>query len=108
MKHHFLNLPSECHLKKVAGTQPTKNVEKAEVVNALRTRFPLELLLRLMALARSVFFYHLKPKVDKNAAIKQEVVKIYHENDGRYGYRRVTLELRKIMTINHKCVQSIM
>ena len=74
----------------------------------MRTRFPLELLLRLMVLARSVFFYHLKPKVDKNAAIKQDVTRIYHENDGNYGYRRVTLVLRKTMSINHKRVQSIM
>lgn len=56
----------ECHLKKVAGSQPAKNVEKAEIINALRMRFPLELLLCLMALARSV----LKPKVNKNAIIK--------------------------------------
>lgn len=74
----------------------------------MRTRFPLELLLHLIALARSVFFYHLKPKVDKNAVLKQEVARIYHENDGSYGYRRVTLALRKMMTINHKRVQSIM
>ena len=66
------------------------------------------MLLRLIELARSVFFYHLKPKVDKNAAIKQDVIRIYHENDGNYGYRRVTLVLRETMSINHKRVQSIM
>ncbi|OOF45384.1 integrase [Rodentibacter trehalosifermentans] len=69
---------------------------------------PLELLLHLAGLARSVFFYHLKPKVDKNVLIKQEVTRVYYENDGKYGYRRVTLALKKTMTINHKRVQSLM
>ena len=83
----------ECYSKKVAGTQPTKSAEKNLIVNALR--FSLELLLRLIGLVRSSFFYHLKPKIDKNAEILQQIVVIYHKNDESYGYRRITLELRK-------------
>jgi len=34
---------------------------------------------------------------------------IFHENQGRYGYRRITLELRnRGIVINHKTVQSLM
>ena len=59
-------------------------------------------------MARSVFFYHLKTKDNKNAAISQEIVTIYHDNHGNYDYRRVTFKLRETIKINHKKVQRIM
>ena len=59
-------------------------------------------------MARSVFFYHLKTKNDKNAALSQEIITIYHDNHGNYGYRRVTFKLRETIKINHKKVQRIM
>ncbi|WP_370795084.1 transposase [Gemmiger sp.] len=34
-------------------------------------------------------------KEDKYASVKEEITTIYHENRGRYGYRRITAELRK-------------
>lgn len=74
----------------------------------MRPRFPLEMLLRLIGLARRSFFYHLKPKVDKNAEISQQIEAIYHKNNKNYGYRRITLVLRKCLTINHKRVHAIM
>ncbi len=45
---------------------------------------------------RSTFYYHLKSlkKQDKYKEIKEEIFSIFHENKGRYGYRRITLELR--------------
>ena len=64
--------------------------------------------MQLVDLKRSTFFYHLAEKDDKNAAIKQEIVRIYHENDGNYGYRRITLALREIWLINHKKVQRLL
>lgn len=36
------------------------------------------------------------------------MARIYHKNEGNYGYRRITLELRATMIVNHKRVQSIM
>ena len=66
------------------------------------------MLLDLIGLARSVFFYHLKAKSDKNAAISQDIVSIYHDNHGNHGYRHVTFKLRKTLKINHKKVQRIM
>lgn len=46
---------------------------------------------------------------DKYEAAKAEITAIYHENKGRYGYRRITAELhnRKIH-LNHKTVQRLM
>lgn len=66
------------------------------------------MLLDLIGLARSVFFYHLKTKSDKNAAISHEIASIYHDNHGNYGYRRITLKLKETIKINHKKVQRIM
>ena len=45
--------------KKVVGSQPTKNTEKATVVKTLRWNFTLQILV----LARDVFFYHLKKSI---------------------------------------------
>ena len=48
-------------------------------------------------------------KADKYASIKEEIAAIYHENKGRYGYRRITAELRKRkFFLNHKTVQRLM
>lgn len=74
----------------------------------MRVHFPLQLLLTRIGLARSVFFYHLKPKGDSNAELAQQIEAVYHQHQGNYGYRRITLALRKIFTINHKKVQRLM
>jgi len=46
---------------------------------------------------------------DKYEDAKAEIVAIYHENKGRYGYRRITMELRnRKVSLNHKTVQRLM
>lgn len=48
-------------------------------------------------------------KADKYDAVKAEITAIYHENKGRYGYRRITTELRnRHILVNHKTVQRLM
>ena len=48
-------------------------------------------------------------KADKYASVKEEIAAIYHENKGRYGYRRITAGLRKRkFSLNHKTVQRLM
>ena len=62
-------------------------------------------------MARSVFYYHLKRmgKGEKYAAEKECICAVFHEHKGRYGYRRVTAELRnRGFGINHKTVQRLM
>lgn len=62
-------------------------------------------------MARSTFYYYLKKSKmpDKYAEIKEEIRAIYHENRGRYGYRRITMELHnRGYCINHKTVQRLM
>ena len=75
------------------------------------TEFALEILLKIIKLARSTYYYHLKQlnQVDKDQAIKVEIQAIYDEHKGNYGYRRMTLELRnRGYIVNHKKVQRLM
>ena len=60
---------------------------------------------------RSTYYYYVKQskKTDKYETIKEKILTIYHENHGRYGYRRITLELHNQgYKINHKTVQRLM
>ncbi len=60
---------------------------------------------------RSSYYYYVKQmkKQDKYALIKTEIESIYHEHQGRYGYRRITIELHnRGYQINHKTVQRLM
>lgn len=77
---------------------------------ALRHKHKLNTLLAVSGLARSTYYYHAKNQSsDKYSAVKEEIKTIYAENKGRYGYRRVTEELRnKGVLINHKTVQRLM
>ena len=46
---------------------------------------------------------------DKYKEVKAEITLIYHENKGRYGYRRITTELHnRGFSCNHKTVQRLM
>ena len=62
-------------------------------------------------MARSTFYYHLKSskKEDKYKEVKDMIHTIFHKHKGRYGYRRITLELRnRNRLINHKTVKNLM
>ena len=80
-------------------------------IQELRREYPLAMLLEIAQLPRATFYYHLKQRKnpDKYASAKEEITAIYHENRGRYGYRRITTELRKRnILLNHKTVQRLM
>lgn len=62
-------------------------------------------------MARSVYYYHRKRlnTDDKYKQEKEEIRRIYNEHSGRYGYRRITAEMRNLgYKINHKTVQKLM
>ena len=81
------------------------------MIQELRQEFPLNMLLEIAQLPRATFYYHAKRMVskDKYADIKTKITEIFHEHQGRYGYRRITDELHnQNFTINHKTVQRLM
>jgi len=77
----------------------------------LRTKYTVTALLKLAGIPRSTYYYYakLKKKPDKYSSIKEQITHIYQENRGRFGYRRITLELHnRGYCINHKTVQRLM
>ncbi len=77
----------------------------------LRHKHKILLLIEISGLARSTYYYYVKPRTepDKYSEVKKQITNIYHENRGRYGYRRITMELRnRGLLINHKTVQRLM
>lgn len=62
-------------------------------------------------MARSSYYYHLKTKsiLNKYDTTEEQIKRIYHRHKGRYGYRRITLEMRNEGNIiNHKTVSRLM
>ena len=81
------------------------------MIQELRRGHDLATLLEIAQLPKATFYYHCnnQKKVDKYAHAKAEIITIFHENKGRYGYRRVTNELRnREIHLNHKTVQRLM
>lgn len=81
------------------------------MIQKLRQSFPLNILLEVAQLARSTYYYHTKrlTRPDKYREAKEAIETIYHENNGRYGYRRITATLRQQGSVlNHKTVQRLM
>ena len=68
-------------------------------------------LLILAEIPRSTFYYwlnRLKQNNEKYKEVKDEIYSIFYENKGRYGYRRITLELKnRGFIINHKTVSRL-
>lgn len=60
-------------------------------------------------MARSTYYYYLREKVDKYAVEKAEISRIFEENKGRYGYRRIEAVMRaQGYVVNHKTVLKLM
>ena len=78
----------------------------------LRHEHKIGLLIDIADIPRSTYYYYSKqfnnPKSDKYAEIKKLIRQIYDDSKGRYGYQRITAELRKKHKINHKTVQRLM
>lgn len=68
-------------------------------------------LLAAAGLSRSTFYYQAKllEVEDKYAGVKAAIKAVYERHKGRYGYRRITAELRHAgQSVNHKTVQRLM
>lgn len=81
------------------------------VISELRQQYPLERLLTTAKLPRSSYYYHLKRlgELEKHPREREAIRQICIEHKGRYGYRRVTLELHhRGFATNHKLVMKLM
>ena len=85
--------------------------QKAQVIWELRHEHKITLLLDIAKLPRSTYYYYIKHMKDKDkyGEIKKQIADIFHENKGRYGYRRITMEMHnRGCVINHKTVLRLM
>ncbi len=76
-----------------------------------RHKYALNKMLDFFKIAKSSYFYTIKTfdSIDPDKAIKDVIEAIFKDNKQRYGYRRITLELKnKGYTINHKRVKRLM
>ncbi len=77
----------------------------------MRHEFKVTQLIKVAGIPRSTYYYWIKQlnKPDKYKEIKEVIQQIFDENEGRYGYRRITLELRNQgYVLNHKTVRRLM
>jgi putative transposase len=80
-------------------------------VDGLRHQHRLADLLQAAELSRSTFYYQrqIRSIPDPGAGLKDRVDLIFGQHRGRYGYRRITAQLRQEGAhINHKAVQRVM
>lgn len=67
--------------------------------------------MKVLEISKSSFYYTLNviSKEDKDIEIKTKIKEIFKEHKGRYGYRRITLEMgNQGYKINHKKVKRLM
>lgn len=81
------------------------------MIQKLRQAHSLAILLTIAQIPRATYYYHAKRQnqADKYGKEKAEITAIFHENKGRYGYRRITIELcGRGFLLNHKTVHRLM
>ncbi|WP_313076158.1 IS3 family transposase [Lacrimispora sp.] len=100
-------------LKKDPGIDQTvlKNREKAVIVDALKDRYSLPILLKLLNFLRSSYYYQKAVFRQKNKYdnICKKIVALFNKNMRCYGYRRKHgLLKREGITISEKIIRRIM
>ncbi|WP_156316731.1 IS3 family transposase [Bacillus sp. FJAT-22090] len=81
-----------------SGKGKITNKIKAQVIFELKAEFDVVELVKVADIPRSTYYYWEKrlQREDKYAKEKEAIEAIYHEHKGRYGYRRIAKELKKI------------
>lgn len=100
-------------LKKDPGIDQTalKNREKAVILDALKDKYPLPALLEKLSLSKSSYYYQeaVFHQEDKCSSARGKIIELFHENRGRYGYRRIHgLLKREGCILSEKVIRRIM
>jgi transposase InsO family protein len=81
------------------------------LIDALRTKYPLNDLLKMTSLSKSSYYYQkeAQKQPDKYVILRAEVKDVFYENQRRYGYRRVHATIKNKGTIvSEKVIRRIM
>lgn len=93
------------------GQKDLTNKEKTTLIDALRTKYPLNDLLEMTDLPKSSYFYQKESqeRPDKYAELRTEVKEVFSESKNRYGYRRVHAVIKnKGKTVSEKVIRRVM
>lgn len=83
---------------------------KVDLVERLRTDYPVQLLCKTLSLGVSTYYRHQDATSSPDPdSVRALIVQIFREHRGRYGSPRITAELRaRGLEVNHKRVERIM
>lgn len=100
-------------IKKDPGIDPKNltNKEKTVLVDALKNEFPLNILINMLGISRSSYYYQrdVISKPDKYSDVRKAIKMSFGESNGNYGYRRIWSDVRPIVgTISEKVIRRIM
>jgi len=100
-------------LKKDPGVDMTaiKNREKVVIVDALKNKYSLSMLLAKLNFAKSSYYYQRNAtrQPDKYFTFRKKIITLFHENRECYGYRRIYGKLKKTgYTLSEKVIQRLM
>jgi putative transposase len=100
-------------VKRDPGVDPENltNREKAILIDALRSEYPLKELLNSLGMACSSYFCHRRiasSMPEKYEGLRRRITELFEENGIRYGYRRIHALLRRDICVSEKTVRRIM
>lgn len=112
LEYDVLEKASEI-LKKAEGIdlQTISNLEKAEVIDALRDKYRLKELLETLHISKSSYCYQENRihRSDKYANLRTEIRSVFCTTNGCYGYRRIHASLKKAgVVVSEKVVRRLM
>ncbi|QOS39029.1 IS3 family transposase [Treponema rectale] len=80
-----------------------------EILQGKEIYVTLKILLKVAEMAKSTYEYAVKRiDADPDRELKDRIKRVFDENHGRYGYRRITAEISKEGKVNHKKIQRLM
>ncbi len=94
-----------------ANMEALKNREKAAIVDALKDRYPLPVLLIRLDLPKSSYYFQKSciMRKDKYRDIRNKVIEAFHDNKDCYGYRRIHAFLKKEgLSVSEKVIRRLM
>ena len=99
-------------LKKDQGINLKKltNKEKVMMIDTLKNKYSLPLLLKMLELPKSSYYYHKKNHyTDKYVHLKKQIKEIFKQNRCCFGYRRIhALLKREGIKVSEKIIRRIM
>ena len=111
LENKILIKANELIKKEIGVNYGNLTIKKTIVINALKSEYNIKVLLKMLNMKKSTFYYE-NSRVfnDKYEKVKEIISQIFTENYRCYGYRRIKIALNKQYSINisEKVVRRLM